>query len=71
MTVDQSTLDRWRLYHVLGHVRRTQVWAARLGSKLGLNIDTFLKEDTFQQRVLVAEHQAFVGSCSMGSLEVM
>lgn len=50
---------------------RAQVGAASLGSKLGLDIDTLLEEDTFQERVLVSEHQTLIGGGAVSRLEVV
>jgi len=39
--------------------------------KLCLYIDSFFEQDAFEQRVLVAQHQALVGSAPMGRLKVV
>jgi len=71
VSVHNSTLDWGRLNNVLGHVSWTQVWAASLCTKFGLNIDSLLKKNTLQQRVLVSKHQALVGGGAVSRLEVM
>jgi hypothetical protein len=71
VSVHDSTLDWGRLNNVLGHVSWTQVWAASLCTKFGLNIDSLLKKNTLQQRVLVSKHQALVGGGAVSRLEVM
>lgn len=50
---------------------RAQVWTARLSSKLSLHVNALLKKNALQERVLVAEHQTFIGSCSMGTLQIV
>jgi hypothetical protein len=52
-------------------VSRAQVRAARLGSKFGLHINALLKKYALQERVLVAKHQTFIGSCPVGTLQVV
>lgn len=50
------------------------MWSKRRASfkcKFRLNIDTFLEQDTFKQRVLVPEHQTFVGGGTVTLLEVL
>lgn len=42
MSVEHGTLDRGRLNHIRRHVCGTKIRAACLGSKLGLNIDTYV-----------------------------
>jgi hypothetical protein len=36
-----------------------------------LNVNTFLEEYAFQERVLVTQHQTFVGSVAMRRLQIM
>lgn len=70
VSVQNGTLNGRRLNHILRHVRWSQVWAASLGLKLGLDINSFLEKDALQQRILVAQHQAFIGSASVSCLEI-
>jgi len=49
---------------------RAEIWAASFGTKFGLYIDAFFKEDAFQQRVLVAQHETLIGGMTMSSLEI-
>lgn len=71
MSVHNGSLNRRRLDQVLRHMSRAQVGAASLGSKLGLDIDAFLEEDTFQERVFVSEHQTLIGGGAVSRLEVV
>jgi hypothetical protein len=49
----------------------TKIWTASLGSQFGLDINTFLKENTFQQRILVPQHQTLVGCRPVSGLETV
>lgn len=71
VSVQQGTLDWWRLDHILWHMSWTKGWAACFGAQLSLDINPFLEEDTFQKRVLVTQHQALVRSMAVGRLQVV
>jgi hypothetical protein len=71
VTVDQGSLDWWWLHHILGHMSWAEIGAAGFSSELSLHINTLLEQDTLKQRVLIAQHQTFVGSCAMRCLQVV
>lgn len=39
MSVQESPLNRRLLYQILGHMSRSEIWTARLGMELCLNIN--------------------------------
>ena len=49
---------------------RTKVWASGLCAQFSLYVDPLLKKNSFQERILVAQHQAFIGSMTMSGLQV-
>lgn len=71
VSVQEGTLDRRRLDQVLWHVSRAKGRTTRLGAEFSLDIDPFLKENTFQERVLVAQHQTLICSMTVGGLQVV
>jgi hypothetical protein len=48
-----------------------QVRAPGLGLELCLNIDTFFKKNTLEERILIPEHQTLISSRAMSSLKVI
>lgn len=70
VAVQDSTLDRRRLNQVLGHVSRPKIRTASFSTQLRLHVNTLFQQNPLKKRVLVAQHQALVGSMAMGSLEV-
>lgn len=71
VSVHDGSLHRGWLDQILGHMCRTQIRAARLGSEFGLDIDTFLEENAFQERVFISEHQTLIGGAAVSRLKVM
>lgn len=48
---------------------RTEVWTA-FKAEFSLDIDTFLKEDALEQRILVSKHQTLVSRRAVALLQV-
>jgi hypothetical protein len=71
MPIHDSTLNwRW-LHQILWHMGWAQVRAPGLGLELCLNIDTFFKKNTLEERILIPEHQTLISSRAMSSLKVI
>ena len=61
-------VDGWRLDQI--HMSWTKIGTACLGTELGLNINAFLEQYSFKERILVAKHQTLVCCMSVSSLEI-
>src|SRR5690349_16339734 len=70
MPIQDCSLNWWRRHDILGHVSRPEIWTTGFGTQFGLHINTLFQEDSFQQRVLVAQHQAFIRSMAVSGLKV-
>ncbi len=64
-------MDGWWLNKILGHVCRSESWAASLCLQFGVDIDALFEQDAFKQGVLVAEHETLISSVAVSCLEIV